>query len=407
MKVFKKITVVAVIALTSLFGGQVIPVEAKDSVLDEVEFTSYSTADLTRNGTVDSNDYSVMDQVLRGTRYVGYNFHMDVDRNNIVSRADASHILSYMVGIISENCVYGTPNNYFGPEQTQSYYAPIEQSISCVYKKHVYATNTTSQYTLSMTEAAFPTNISYPDTVIGNDSRIAEYDTDMKSGICYLSCGGTGFVVGDHTIATVAHGCYDSNGWVNNLYVQFPSSSNVSNGFAPGYVDFSSTKYYVKEAHISKAFYDSCNDNEAYYFRVPYDYALITVSESLSNRYHFDLGIPYDIYSSNSPFYDYDIHITGYPNDLANSNNSQGCYLYTGVGQILPLNITDRLCYDTDIMPGESGAPIYVKEKVSTVSSAYPTVIGIQAAQTTSYNSGSFFTPIHLKFFMNNTNISY
>ena len=393
MKAFKKIVAVAVAAVTSICGLQIVSAGAFDPIPGEPEFTSYITADLTRNGTVNYNDFLVMDQFLSGTRYVGYNFHMDVDRNNVISRADENHISSYMVGILSKNYVAGLVD-YFQPTYTQSYYAPSGLSTSCDYVRHTYSTPAIDdyEYTLSMTEAAFPTGTSSPDSIIGSDSRVPEYSEDMKSGICRLSCGGTGFVVGDHTIATAAHCCYSGNGnWVNNLYAQFPSSSNVSDENESGYVDFDSQKFFAKEAHISQAYYDNSSIAE--------DYALITVSESLSNKYHFDLGIPYDIYSSNSPFDNYNIYVTGYPVD---HYGDDGCFLYTGIGNILSCASTNILHYNTDTAGGQSGSPVYIKETIG--NTHYNTVVGIH---TNAGNYGSIFTPIRLKFYLNNSNASY
>lgn len=184
------------------------------------------------------------------------------------------------------------------------------------------------------------------------------------------------------------------------MYVQFPDSTN------PGFVSPNSKKYNVVQAHINYDYYEySINNNKKYDVMSPYDYALLTVSEDLSDRYHFNLGIPYNVTSY--PVTDYDIYVTGFPQDL----DSNTRHLYTGTGNILSnLSVEGSLLsYNTVTAGGNSGGPVYLKESYDANSAygEYNTVIGIHVMVGANNRFASVMTPIKLKFYLSNPNIAY
>lgn len=321
-------------------------------------------------------------------------------------------ILFFQKHRVYHNNVEGCSVNFIGGMTTNVYTPSSSNTVSGNFIKHNFNNGITSYYSLSMSESAFPNNISYPDTIIGTDEREPE-TSSIYTGIVYLGDyydGATGFVVGDHLIATAAHCVYDSNGWTNKPYLYFPTV------FSDGTIgaDTTGQKHYFKEAHIDQEYAQRVGNS---FTNSPYDYALITVSENLSGRYHFNLGIPYDMYNSSNLFEDYDIYVTGYPGDHASNNV---CYLYTGVGNLYTGGdaLPNMLCYTTDTYWGDSGSPVYIKENVQTPTfyNEIITVIaihkGINNNPDPNYpyitsNWGALITPLRLKFFLNNPNISY
>lgn len=369
---------------------------------------SYSTADINRNGSVDITDVLVVNQVLNGTRYIANNSLADTNRNRVISYADTQHAMAELVGNSYVCNVEGCSANFYGGT-TSNVYVPSGTTTSCKYYRHVYSgTASDGEYTLSIKEASLPTGTVSPNTIFGDDDRVPEKNTDMKTGICFTSNRATGFVVGDHTIATAAHCVLNNNGWRSNFYVQFPDVANVGNSGTAGYVNDTSPKYYAVQAHVDKTYYNYCMDGAEYYHKAPYDYALITVAEDLSDRYHFDLGIPYDVYNSNYTFLDYNIYVTGYPVDKE-SNGTH--YLYTGVGKMCLNGSTyeNELRYNTDMINGNSGSPVYIKESYDAGSSygEFNTVVAINVAQDPAVNSGVIMKPIRVKFYKNNNQASY
>lgn len=184
------------------------------------------------------------------------------------------------------------------------------------------------------------------------------------------------------------------------MYVQFSDSAN------PGVISPNSQKYYVVQAHIDRSFYDIAQTTSDYLASMtPCDYALLTVSEDLSDRYHFNLGIPYNMTSY--PVTDYNIYVTGFPQDL----DSNTRHLYTGTGNILSnLSVEGSLLsYNTVTAGGNSGGPVYLKESYDANSAygEYNTVIGIHVMVGANNRFAPVMTPIKLKFYLSNPNIAY
>lgn len=370
--------------------------------------TSYNSADINRSGSVDITDSTILSQYLLGNRNVTQPRYMDVDNNRVVSAVDRKAILAKIVESTYSNHVDGYSLN-FGTYNTSNVYTPSLQQVTQGFYKHNFATNTDTYYTLTIGDPAFPTSISEIESPIGTSDFTPENNADLTSGICRFADGGTGFVVGDHVIATAAH-CVATNGvWRtdlsgNGLTVQFPNANGV--------IDDTSDTCTVIEGHIDSTFYHYNFDLQTPYVEQwgAHDYALITVADDLSDRYHFSLGIAYNYYTS-TPFASYNIYCTGYP---------ESDYLYTKTlytshdkryNTASPYSVYR---YKTDTEYGSSGAPIYLHEDYTAANEtdcAY-TVISLNAARDTDhspsqYNYGPAFTPMILKFYMNNTHISY
>ncbi len=258
-------------------------------------------------------------------------------------------------------------------------------TVSRSYYVYDYETNqTTSTYTLSLTDS---NTSAY--SIINNDNRVVY----AHSGIVqlYLNGGhGTGFVVGDHTIATAAHCLYNHE---TQQYVTDVRAALYDSDGTPMQI------VYPDEGHIPTN-YKNLPTVSCY----PYDYALLTVSEDLSDYEHFDLGLLPDTAST---YEELPVSIVGFAGDLTSE-----CYI--GSGYFAGFYQNDmRICYTADTGAGQSGSPIIVASKYRTNSGSWTelkTVIGVHAygATTTSpTNKGVRFTAEHLQFYKNNPYNTY
>ncbi len=253
------------------------------------------------------------------------------------------------------------------------------ETISTTYVKYVRSSNTTSQYSLTISEN---TTIVQSRVVIDEDTR----QRDGHDGIVKLVDGnsswmGTGFIVGDHVIATAAHCVYIEDRYENthhfaeNLQVQMYNENGTLSGVS----------YTVSEIHVPKVHIDQAT------YVVDNDYALLYVEEDLSNYTQFALGVPYNI--NTDAFEDIPLYVTGVQSNV----------LYTGAGNAS--SATSRvITYDCDTAGGQSGSPVYtaVRYTVGTNEYIVYTAIAIHCA---GYNTGSLVDSNVLAFYRGNTNI--
>lgn len=255
---------------------------------------------------------------------------------------------------------------------------------------------------------------------IGEDTR---YRDDTLPGVVKIINKdvnfGTGFVVDAHTIATAAHCVFDMSS--GSFQDSDKSISRIVLTDNSGKVFKEITD--VCEVHVPNKFIvistkmDRNQDDEyknAYYREklTPYDYAIITFSEDLSEYACFDLGIATDGIISDSR----EIYCTGYPgaifkeggsssgtmvNDWSNRHNK-----YTGKGFFMdesPLSQPARnIRYNIDTSGGNSGGPVYVKTDVG--NTTYYIVIGINTYNLKDgiSNGGMQITTELLHFYKNN-----
>lgn len=352
--------------------------------------TNYDSRDVDRDSTVDISDNIELRYYLNGNQRASNLYDIDVDGNNIVDWADTSCILAGIVNLNYSCQVDGSNASFLAGIRTS---AVTNSSASQNYKKHIYSNNTTSSYTLSISSNNLSNTMSMnsnPEGIIGPDTRTQDY----MGGMVYLTNGQTGFIVGDHVIATAARCVYDStwNSYQIRLYNNDGSPSN--------------TYLNPVEAHIPANYYNGNHNSK-------YDYALIVVQEDLSNYYHFNLGLPYGMYN-NSNFSEYAIYTTGFsamvPGGGSNSNPKN---MYTGIGEIVTPSTIDNtvICHSADITNGNFGGPVYVKETCTTgnTSTEINTVISIcsdtHTLSTPYYNCGATMNPIMLKFYLSNPQV--
>lgn len=259
-------------------------------------------------------------------------------------------------------------------------------SSTRTYWRHDYNSSDLSSYyeyslTVTSDEAE---NLVSPMTIFPPNNMVRDYDTSVVR----LSIGGTGFIIGEHTIVTAAHCVYDQNNdRFHNITIDIVGSNNeVLESISPKYV------------HVNKNFTTS-NYNENY------DYALIYVEEDLSDYGMFYLGTTLDSYISNQGT----VTVSGFPQEYPDGYdfNSLGWGIrFKATGNILANNTTSSLIrYNADMTYGDSGGPVYVEEGLSYNGQLYDykTVVAINVSHLSSYNTGVRITTDLLKFYNGNT----
>lgn len=359
--------------------------------------TSISSASFNPNkdpngdGVLNLADYVYVKQCLAG-KYKPSNLSaLDVDDNNVVSDVDAKYIMMYDAGVVSMSMPM--------PDGTNSMLSPTYSTRT--YKVYNATTGSYKRtYTLS-TEEDY--NGASPNVVVGTEDRVIDW---TKSGVVKIinSAGvwGTGFVVGDHTIATAAHCLVDYSNLTKRTITNikfFDSNGNVIN------LNVTPVEYHIPNIFLTY------NGNGADLYCEYGDYALITIAEDIGDYNIFNLGMTTDTFSTQQP-----ITITGFPklyqnqivNNTTNKNN-----MYTGNGHFISWGnynndySTDVFKHNVDATPGNSGSPIYITESVN--NQVYFTVIGINVSESNSQNAnfGTRFNPEILKFYNGNINLIY
>lgn len=232
----------------------------------------------------------------------------------------------------------------------------------------------------------------------GDDNRQIAHGYE-NTGIVSVNSG-TGFIVGDHQIATAAHCVYNEN---NNT---FPTSILVKTYDRTG--EPTGEELTVAEVHIPTN-YPGTNFSDHIY-----DYALITVVNDLSNYVHFDIGNCYNV--TNSEVGTIPLHVTGRPGkigddlEIRNTTNT----LYTHHGSVYGNSNTSILCYTADTSGGQSGSPVYTitRELYDGKFSYTYTALAIHAHHegeegNSLYNYGALMTKHHLIFFNSNSLANY
>lgn len=225
--------------------------------------------------------------------------------------------------------------------------------------------------------------------VIGNDERVIDW---TKSGIVKIMNStnyiGTGFVIGDHTIATAAHCAYNNK--ISEILL-FDNNGNITLHATP-------VEYHIPYEYTK---YSPTADGR----EEKYDYALITVKEDLSNYACFNLGVPLDSFANKKSV----ITVTGFPVDQSNSHTKHTMYSSNG---IVTKMYDDLMYYNADTYKGNSGGPVYITESLH--GNTYYTVVAINAYSPHDYdidhsygNHGAYITTDMIHFYNKNSNINW
>lgn len=346
--------------------------------------------DANGDGKVTIGDAVCINKYLCGVYRVSDIRKLDVNKSLTVDYADTDYVLA-------EIC---------GSDYLASYYSRYEKRE---YKFPSVVGYTANNDDMSMDSRAY-IRYSYKDkkqlsdyvlkpatetisagssrTIVGDDTRYLSTSASENTGIVHLSSGATGFVVGDHEIATAAHCVYQNNVWFDIKEIKTYDENGAYTG----------KNLTPVEAHIPKK---CLTDSD-----VRYDYALITVKENLSNLTHFSLATSYNLTASD--FSDIPLYVSGFPQDLSTVEKTSPGNIYSGEGRVLVAK-DSVLAYTNDTLGGDSGAPVYaiIKEIKSGKVAYNYSVMAIHHGGVESYNNGTIVTKYLLQFYKNNPYIEY
>lgn len=347
------------------------------------------------DGYITALDSIRVQQFLNGM-IPSYNLNaVDVDQNGIVSKMDSDKIPHHLAN--KDNPIL--PEAPAGDDTTT-----LTDIKKRDYRKHIYSSSSSTSYTSyhiskstinSATSGNATNSDCMPTVIIDDNDMIRDTDTAVvRLRMSEDESNGTGFIVGDHIIATAAH-CVYSNGFIDNIIEVVDANNNVIDSF------------HAESVHVPNDYFTSpYPDYEAY------DYALLYVpSVDLSDYGMFSLGVAKDEFVTNSKK---QVLVSGFPTEYPDGYGSGDWGLrFKAKGNIYPLPNyhylfnTKRLFYTADIVGGDSGGPVYVEEGYMGADNRwheYKTVIGINTHQATPYNFnlGVRITPEILAFYNNN-----
>ncbi len=383
--------------------------------------TEYLKGDINGDNSVNSADLVALNSFLNGKQgATGETVQkLDLTGNYIIDKEDLNLLKSIILGSTKTNKVTLTSTT---DNVSHNDYVPFEKS----YVKF-NATNGNEIKTYDINPVNYITNsgISENQFIIGKDDRVVDYS---QSGVVIITNGskilGTGFIVDSNKILTAAHILYDTENDIQQTNVQYMlynsngKKIDINGNVVSNQNDYNGIK--ANSYHIPKRFITAYsgvpNTSSGSPFEASgygFDYALIKVNEDLSKYQGFDVGVARNNLSSSQKLY-----ITGYNTNNKEVNDNQGVAealrgkIVTGYGYLYPgrdfhNKMTKfNLYYNVDIMPGQSGSPIYIKN-----SNGSKTVIGIniaaineQGSPIGAFNEGTRFNTKILTFIFNNPN---
>ncbi|MDE6035767.1 MAG: trypsin-like serine protease [Ruminococcus sp.] len=335
--------------------------------------------DANNDGIVNLADAVYVQQYLNGGFEPENLDRCDVDRNGVVSSMDVNKIQCYCIGLLDDNdSVEDNVNNANTVNSNLSYFVYDAKTGEPI-----------SEHNYMLTKLGPSRRMA---GVIDGEDRVIDW---TKSGVVKLMNDnhyiGTGFVVGDHVIATAAHCAYNKK--ISEI-LMFDDSGNIKLHATP------------VESHVPFLFTVPVNDYEPCNY--DYDYALITVNEDLSTYPHFDLGVPLDTFTDKHMT----ISTTGFPEKVLKNNkevivnNNTLHNMYTGNGTFLDMN-SYKVSYKADTTPGNSGGPAYITESLQEEDDDDYTVFAINTYYGDTQNGGVRITTDLIHFYKNNRNINW
>lgn len=328
------------------------------------------------NDGVTAMDSLYIQQFLAGM-FPSYNLNsVDVDMNGIVSKMDSDKILHYLTN----------RDNPILPEAPANYDTTTLKDIQArSYRKHSYSSTSSTSYTsypiskYTLQQSASNSDC-MPMSIIGDNNMVRDTDT----AVVRLPDQGTGFIVGEHVIATAAHCVYNrTTGVYKDANIEIVDENN-------NVID----SFHAESVHIPSSYVYA----EAYNL---YDYALLYVpSVDLSDYGMFSLGVAKDEYLNNTSN---QVIVAGFPSVYPGGyDNTKYGLRFKAIGNVKGNCTSHRFGYNADTAGGDSGGPVYVEEGFvgsDNLWNEYKTVVGIH---THNGNSGVRITPELLTFYNHN-----
>lgn len=267
---------------------------------------------------------------------------LDVNRDYIIDTNDLTIVKNINLGVVSsETLTYQNTANL-----------PTQEAIK-YYKYNATTGAYTGEYTLSTVNSisTSSSSISTYSILDGVDDRWAE---DGLDGVLCIDNGngGTAFVVDSHTLITAAHclmGQHSSSGSSSQAL------SNLEFKVCDKYGETSAIPITPIEYQIPQKFVTNTNSSE--YSK--YDYAIVTISQDLSDYINFNLGVVRnELYTTNANSKKL-LFITGFGGYNDKANEELINIKSTGDGFLTSTPTSYRLFYDIDTIGGDSGGPVY------------------------------------------------
>lgn len=337
--------------------------------------------DVNGDGYITAVDASILTQYLRGNCEITNSGSADTNRDLVISKEDIRMLNKHIAGtVILPNVNHDITVSNMGIRR---------------YFAYNYATNDIESYSLTVRSVT-----TFASGTEDEDDRVRDTDTSV---VQITPSGGTGFIVGDHVIATAAHCVYShsTSDFVEDIEI-------VVRGVPYGSGSAEIDRFTAVETHVPATFIEATNTD----VREMYDYALIYVEEDLSQYGIFDLGVPSDEFMSTEA----SVTLSGFPSETASNPSAQNQGLYKDTGVVLDIGELANDLLDYQLITnayasgGDSGGPIYMTTTIDDIE--YRTVIGVftsvgnmdydndDAAEHVSY--GTRITSALLRFYCNN-----
>ena len=415
MKAYKKVMCVSLalicgIGISNPLGAMA---EPEMGAADSAAAVIYDPCDVNHDGKVTTDDASyILEHLSGGTYYTNYN-QLDANQSHTVDVSDAECVLQevatglfggksdykacYMKRDGKGNLVPATTDEKF-PSKFKTPYkldSSVSQTNQRSYRGYSYIKKADiPTYTLNCSSYALTSEaVSEQQKIIGTDGRIISKGEE-NTGIVRLRDHGTGFIVGDHEIATVAHCVVDKDTCkiIKDIVLDMYGTNGEPNGKTLS----------VAEIHVPASF--DPHNSGGYD-----DYALITVKEDLSSYFHFELGSSYNmINTTDDGANSIPLHVTGVPS--SNKKIGNGSTLYTHNDSLLGNDNATILHYYTDTYFGQSGSPVYTITRVisnNKVNYVYTALAIHSGGDDGVQNYGALITKYQFKFYKDNAYAHY
>ncbi|MDO5148050.1 MAG: trypsin-like serine protease [Oscillospiraceae bacterium] len=359
MDMFKKV-MSGILALSLCVGVGSVNVNAA---------STYKKGDIDGNGSITLSDAAYMNQFLHGSKSANARTveRLDVNGDYIINDYDRS-LLSNMIINGSVTTLSYNNTSALPIQSSRTYYV---YSPSTGVRNDVYTLNPVNNITTSGTSTM---------SIIDGDDRYIENGLDGVINVQYSSgsnCG-TAFVIGPHTLLTAAHVVYNSTNLRFKIFTNYNTESDVQ---------ITPTAYHIPSMYVSGS--DSWK----------YDYAIVKVSEDLSDYVNFDLGV-----MRNEVPLSRTVYATGFGGNCEGITSGLADVKSTGTGSFVSMSDNDAknyvFHYNVDTVPGDSGSPVYVRN-----TDGSQTVIGIHTYGGNGYNQAIRITSDILHFAYNNSNL--
>lgn len=308
--------------------------------------------DFNGDNVVNSTDLFLISSFLTGKFASTKQAQFDVDMDNAITYDDMKAVASMVVN--SSNM------------GTMTYDTNEISRKSVKYANYNMLTGKTSKYTITVDET-FPA--STRNVIAGKDLQpVTEHDKRFV----LFGTGSTGFIIGDHTIATCRHA-------VASCKTQSQINARVVDCGGNGIPEATLT---VTSVHYP--------DIDTYGYSGVYDYAIVVVQEDLSQYGEFNLGVTTNTFESRNR----NVTVMGWRCNGVKEEYDIDSFFIKCTGRALSAT-PELMKYALSTHCGESGSPVLYNNSP----------VGIHTGGGDGYNSGVRIDSQILNFYFNNDNI--